>query len=115
VAGSILVKVDEAKNNGDDLKLSTSEGESEIIGIATGDLNPIKASDRYISGGIAFVKVINSLSIKKGDYITSSNVSGFGVKATRSGVIVGIALEDYLENNESLLKCFIDVKYIKID
>jgi hypothetical protein len=115
VAGSILVKVDEAKNNGDDLKLSTSEGESEIIGIATGDLNPINASDRYISGGIAFVKVINSFIIKKGDYITSSNVTGFGVKAMRSGVIVGIALEDYLENNENLLKCFIDVKYVKID
>jgi hypothetical protein len=33
-------------------------------------------------------------NVKKGDYITSSSISGTGMKALHPGMIIGIALED---------------------
>ncbi len=37
--------------------------------------------------------------IKEGDLITSSEIPGVGVKATESGQMIGMALEDYTSNN----------------
>lgn len=34
-------------------------------------------------------------AIKKGDLITSSDIAGVGIKATQSGYVVGVALEDF--------------------
>lgn len=38
-------------------------------------------------------------SIKEGDFVTSSNTSGVGVKALGTGQILGVALEEYAPNN----------------
>lgn len=38
-------------------------------------------------------------AIKEGDYITSSNTPGVGVKAVESGQILGVALEEYNPKN----------------
>lgn len=47
-----------------------------------------------VSRGSAFVKVTNENgSIKEGDFITTSSVTGVGMKSTRSGYIIGEALE----------------------
>jgi hypothetical protein len=49
-----------------------------------------------VSGGIAWVRVnAASGNIRKGDFVTSSTVSGVGQRAEKSGNVVGIALEDY--------------------
>jgi hypothetical protein len=49
-----------------------------------------------ISSGKAYVQVSNSGGeINIGDFITSSNKPGIGQKASKSGNIVGVALEDY--------------------
>jgi hypothetical protein len=41
----------------------------------------------------------NSEAITKGDYITSSNVAGKAMKATKTGRIIGQALEDWAPNS----------------
>lgn len=43
-------------------------------------------------------------SIKKGDPITTSTTPGAGMKATRSGYVVGTALEDFSSNNPKEVK-----------
>ena len=49
-----------------------------------------------ITSGRVYVQVTNQGGeIKKGDYITSSEVPGVGQKAARSGQMLGISLEDY--------------------
>lgn len=56
------------------------------------------------------VKANVSLSngqIKKGDYITSSTLPGLGMKATLSGNVIGIALEDSKENSKYNQACLV--------
>lgn len=53
-----------------------------------------------ISSGNTYVRVssVNG-NIAKGDLITTSTTPGVGVKATKSGYVVGAALESYASNN----------------
>lgn len=53
-------------------------------------------SKPVISSGKAFVRVSSiGGEIKKGDFVTTSTKAGIGQKATKSGNIVGIAMEDF--------------------
>ncbi|KKS02627.1 MAG: hypothetical protein UU64_C0013G0015 [candidate division WWE3 bacterium GW2011_GWF2_41_45] len=56
--------------------------------------------------------------IKEGDYITSSDIPGVGVRANESGQILGIALEDYSPSNSEdigQILVFVDIKTSFID
>ena len=67
----------------------------------------------FRSTGIFYIKC-NSKNgiIKKGDLITSSDVPGVGMKATKSGMIVGIALEN-ASAGTGLVKARILIQYVK--
>jgi len=39
-------------------------------------------------------------SIKEGDYLTSSDIPGVGVKANEDGQVLGVAMEEFSSNNE---------------
>lgn len=55
-----------------------------------------------VSNGMAYVKVIGENGdIKKGDFITSSQTRGTGMKAEGSGFILGTALDDADFENQS--------------
>jgi hypothetical protein len=41
-------------------------------------------------------------NIKKNDFITTSTIAGVGQKATRNGMILGTALQDYSSSNQKL-------------
>ncbi len=82
--------------------LTTIPYDSQILGIVsrnagimvstTGDDNGIPV----ISDGTLYVLVSSQQgAIKKGDQITSSTIPGVGVKAIKSGYVLGSALEDY--------------------
>lgn len=58
-----------------------------------------------VSAGTAYVKVSNENGdIKKGDFITSSQTRGTGMKAEGSGFILGTSLEDVAFENASSTK-----------
>lgn len=70
---------------------------------------PIKRS------GITQVKINNTNGdIQKGDPITSSDIPGEAMKATESGIILGVALEDADAGNQ-LIKCRVIIQYLKTD
>lgn len=54
------------------------------------------------TSGKAYV-LVSSIggNIKKNDFITTSTISGVGQKATRNGMILGTALEDYSNSNQN--------------
>lgn len=55
-----------------------------------------------ITGGQAYVLVsLANGDIKKGDYITSSPIQGIGMKATVPGQVIGVALEDAKDPDET--------------
>ena len=72
-------------------------------------------SSLLIKQGIGFVKYTEQNGpISRGDYITISSEPGVGMKATKDGFTVGVALED--SNNtekEGLLKIRVMVRYEK--
>lgn len=73
--------------------------------------NPYTAKNPFITSGICDINCNSSNGvIKKGDPITSSAISGEGMKATKPGMIVGVALEDAVNGK---VKTRILIQYLK--
>ena len=81
--------------------LSSREYDPELTGVVT--LHPaisLKTSNEkgaypVVNVGTVNVKVVGvNGDIKKGDFITTSKIPGAGMKVTRSGFILGTALQD---------------------
>ena len=64
-----------------------------------------------LNNGDTLVRVTNKNGdIKQGDFITSSDVPGVGMKATQSGQIIGTALEDYVsEKPEDIGTIYVNI------
>lgn len=85
-----------------------------IVGVVTAspaasfNTNALDAKDkRYfvLDSGTSHVYVssING-NIKKGDYITSSNIPGVGMRSTRTGFVLGSSLENYSSKDPKTIK-----------
>lgn len=60
----------------------------------------IEAGKLVITNGKGYVRVrTQGEPIRKGDFITSSDIPGVGQKANQSGYVLGIALEDFASDN----------------
>ncbi len=60
---------------------------------------------QMVNSGYAQVLVSGANgAIKKGDFITTSSQAGVGMKATKSGIVAGIALEDFNPANKNETK-----------
>ncbi len=86
--------------------LSKTPGDQFMVGVITA--NPAITQD--IQGPIPFYPVVatgqgqilvttSNGPIKKGDFITSSTISGIGQKASAPGYTIGVALSDYTASN----------------
>lgn len=99
VTGAIVTGV---PNKADHVRLATQDNANQLIGIV--DNYPLlslsdgeKNIPVVLSGSThAFVSDING-TIKSGDKITASPLSGVGMKATESGQVVGTATADFNE------------------
>jgi F0F1-type ATP synthase membrane subunit c/vacuolar-type H+-ATPase subunit K len=96
VVGSIV-----SYSNGKYL-LSNKKYDENVLGVITDeaitsveDVN-IDQYKLVVTTGDTSVQVTNKYGeIKKGDFVTTSEVPGVGMKASQSGQVIGIALEDY--------------------
>lgn len=86
--------------------LSITPYDAQIIGVVSRDAGIIISSNEgknavpVISNGRVYVLVSTQQgAIKKGDIITSSTIPGVAVKATKSGYVLGYALEDYSDSD----------------
>ncbi|MFH1845947.1 MAG: hypothetical protein ABH869_00080, partial [Candidatus Omnitrophota bacterium] len=62
-----------------------------------------------LAGRVPVKVTMENGSIKAGDYITSSSKPGYAMKAIKSGMVIGIALEDL--NEEGKVMTFINPHY----
>lgn len=94
--------------------ISKIEYDQSIIGVISDNpavsfesspLDPKEKRYYVVNSGISHVNVstING-AIKKGDYITSSNIPGIGMRATKTGFILGSSLEDYSAKDPKVIK-----------
>lgn len=100
--------------------LSFKEYDSSIFGVVTDepstsveDLN-LEKYKLVVNSGESLVTVVNKNGdIRKGDFITTSTLPGVGMKATKSGQVIGTALEDYYATNSDevgKISVFLNVK-----
>lgn len=122
VAKNLEIADPEAKIG--DIISKTSEGffrskipyDREMVGVV-GE-NPIlvfgkltTTTRQVVSFGQTLVRVSNKNGeIKRGDFITSSEIPGVGQKATESGFVLGKALEDF-NQKEGLIRVEINIQY----
>ena len=93
---------------------STNPNDNLLIGVATGNHNPRKKSDFVCTGGVSEVKYnYENGSIQEGDLVTSSSTTGEAMKATQSGIILGIALEN-TDSPSGLVKVRVLIQYVKL-
>lgn len=98
-------------------KLCDTEYDSSVLGVVTTEPvifvrnRGLEGSYPLATSGKAFVKVTNSAgNISIGDFITTSTTAGVGQKATRSGYVVGSALQPYDGSGEAKILVSIGVR-----
>jgi len=116
VVGDIISYVNNA------YALSSSEYDNDMFGIVDDtasiyltDLDLAENNKVVVSSkGEMLVRVSTANgSIKIGDYITSSSIAGVGQRADQSGMVLGVALENYESedvNDVGLLTVLVDIK-----
>jgi hypothetical protein len=99
--------------------------DTDMIGVIIAD-PATSFEDRNLTNGLLVTSVgevlVNVSSkygdIKEGDYITSSDIPGAGVKAGESGQVLGIALEDLVpsgNDNTGQIYVLLDIKTSFVD
>jgi len=103
--GDIIIATDKGYSK------STTPYDSRIVGVvSTSPAISIKTNGQNkeypVSGsGTAFTKVTGENgSIKKGDFITTSTTPGAGMKATDSGYVIGVSLDNVTFAKKSEVK-----------
>lgn len=75
---------------------------------------PSDETEPVISYGEVLINVGNKNGkIERGDFVTSSEIPGLGQKATKSGFVVGKALEDM--GDKSKISVFVNIQYRQIE
>jgi hypothetical protein len=94
-----ILTVDEYSNKAEKSSLPYQAEISAVYNKDAASVNKIP----FIRNGEVLVKFTSSNGhVKKGDYLTSSEIPGTAMKATKSGKIIGVALEDSQSDNQLL-------------
>lgn len=106
--------------DGKTYSLSTQTYDNTMIGVVTTNATieykssegPIPGTYPVVSTGIAFVRVnTENGPIQITDIITSSSTPGVGMKATKSGFIVGVAQADFEGPGEGTIPVILSIKF----
>ena len=123
LAVSVIVKGDQIEDG--EIICSKSDGnvpcnqeyDTSILGVVASDPvifvqnKGLSSSYPLVSSGKAYVRVSKDTgNIGLGDFITSSKTAGVGEKATRSGYVVGTALQSYDGSGEAKILVSIGVR-----
>ena len=120
--GQIIASDNGTLNNVSKLSLTDKTYDFNMIGVyvdkkfepSTDDIvQPVPPNNYVATSGIVEVRYNSENGkIKKGDPITSSSIQGEAMKATKSGIILGFALED-AQGESGLIKARILIQYLK--
>ncbi|MDP3762712.1 MAG: DUF5011 domain-containing protein [bacterium] len=111
-----------------ELERSSKSYQSNVLGITSFNYSDFTSAGRNLPEGVNSLPValsgrvpvkvsLEGGAIKIGDRITSSSVAGVGMKATTSGMTVGIALEPFSDaaTTTGKILVFVNLGYSKLD
>lgn len=119
ISDSEAVDGDVLSNSSGSFERATKEYDGNLFGILADEpLVSLRTAGEdqkpIVRSGITMVNVISSNGpIKNGDYLTSSTTPGKAMKATNSGYVLGIALED-LTGNEGKISVAVKIEYAEL-
>lgn len=123
MAVSVVINGDQIEDG--QIVCSTAEGnllcnqpyDTAILGVVATDPviflqnRALEGSYPLVTSGKAFVKVTNSAgNISIGNFVTTSTIAGTGQKATRSGYVIGTALQRYDGTGEAKILVSIGIR-----
>lgn len=97
------------QNNQETVKKSTKAYDEMLVGVVPSqpgmvigeELPKDKGTVIALSGRVPVKVTTKNGPIKIGDYITSSDIPGVGMKATQSGRVLGVAMSEYTNPNSN--------------
>ncbi len=93
-------------------RVSDKIQDETVIGVFSGVVETQRKADTFLQSGIGQVLVsAKNGAIKAGDYLTSAG-DGTAMKATKTGMVIGQAMEDATGD---LVKVYIKIGFQKID
>ena len=98
-----------------ELRMANKTYDENMVGVYNNNTenSPVFKANPVTSTGVTYVKYNSENgAIKKGDLITTSSEPGVGMKATGSGIVLGIALEDATASS-GLIKIRVLIQYVK--
>lgn len=102
--GSIVI-LDVSDINGYSMKMTTVPNDSLVLGVVQKTVANETVGFVTKSGFTRYIRVNGTVDILAGDYITTSNVAGVGVKGTIGlGNCIAIALQNYFTDEESVIR-----------
>jgi len=109
--GDIVATSEEKEQHSPKLIKTTTSYQDNIFAVFQMDANKPNTA-QMLEKGISYVKFssING-SVKRGDYVTSSDIPGTAMKATQSGKTIGVALEDS-KGESQLIKILVQPLWI---
>ena len=120
--GQVIASDNGTLNNVSNFRLTKEPYDLNMVGVYVDkefkpDTNkavqPIPPNKYVATSGIVEVRYNSENgNIKKGDPITSSSTSGEAMKATKSGIILGFAVED-AKADKGIIKARILIQYLK--
>ncbi len=110
--GDIIVSSTASSDRDAVMSVSDKAYQNNIIGVYNGEAQSVKGNE-YVTQGFALVKYKSENGkILAGDPLTSSSAPGVAMKASKSGIILGIACED-AKADEGLILIRVMVQYTR--
>ncbi len=86
-----------------------------IVGNSSAEKDP---DDAVLVGlmGVIPTKICDENGpVRIGDFLTISSTPGVAMKATKSGMVIGRAMEDFSENLTGMIKVYVEVDWVQIN
>jgi TM2 domain-containing membrane protein YozV len=115
MSGEIGYSVEAADANNPNLILGVYSSNPALVGNAPLEEDP---KDAVLVGlmGVIPTKVSNENGpIQIGDFLTISSTPGVAMKAIKSGLVIGRAIEDYNGSETGMIKVYVEVDWVQID
>ncbi len=89
----------------------TSDNYSDFSSIGDNYDSSINIKPIALAGRVPVKVTMENGAIKRGDFVTSSSTPGKGMKSSRPGAVIGIALEDYSGPTDGAIQVFVKATY----
>jgi hypothetical protein len=115
MSAMISYSVESAVVQDPNLMLGVYSTNPVVIGNSSAEKDPDDAVLVGLMGVIPTKICDENGSVRIGDFLTISSTPGVAMKATKSGMVIGRAMEDFSEGQTGMIKVYVEVDWVQFD